>query len=96
MKISLESADKAVALKRWPAALARFDGLIAGWERDANVVEFTPEAAAGLVAGWAAWWQEIRRGWTVVGRVLFSSPTASQRRSWQAWRAARATQSRTR
>ena len=55
VKISLGTADRAAALKQWPAALARFDRLVADWERAANVVELTPETAAGLAAGWAAW-----------------------------------------
>ena len=51
VKISLGTADRAAALKQWPAALARFDRLVADWERAANVVELTPETAAGTCCG---------------------------------------------
>ena len=66
VKISLESAERVVAMKRWPAALGRFDALVATWERATNVVELTPENIAGLVTGWAAWiagdWSRLDRG----------------------------------
>jgi integrase len=55
VKWSLETAERAEAMRRWPEALRRWDALVAEWEGRLSAEAVTPERAKEIAAGWAAW-----------------------------------------
>lgn len=55
VKISLETAERAEAMRRWPDALRKWAALEAEWQRRLAAEGLTPERAKEVPAGWAAW-----------------------------------------
>lgn len=55
VKWTLGTKDKAVAAKRWPQDLQRWEAMKAEWRRELAKVSLTPDRAREIAAGWSAW-----------------------------------------
>jgi integrase len=55
VKISTRTKDDREARRVWPDVMARYKDMEAEWERKLSAVALTPDRAAVIVAGWAAW-----------------------------------------
>lgn len=55
VKWTLGTKDKAIAAKRWPVDLQKWEAMKAGWRRELDKVSLTPDRAREIAAGWSAW-----------------------------------------
>jgi integrase len=81
VKWTLGTKDKAVAAKRWPQDLQKWEAMKAGWRRELERVSLTPDRAREIAAGWGAW---IASGATL-DRAGVSVPVPGE--PWEAFNA---------